>query len=162
MMVPTRLKLGRCGLVDGGGGGGFTATGCTLTTGGGGGRRDGEKIGLSRVAPNERNGTDHSGFPVKAGASGVALAGGVAAFAASTKAEPPVPRWNASLPPGGLAAPTAAANNGTIKTAVPMKSTQHGVDRAKRAHRCHIRVGTARRESAFAHPACDRLDRNLL
>jgi hypothetical protein len=39
-------------------------------TGGGGGRRDGEKMGRSRVAEKEVNGKDHSGLPPIAGPVG--------------------------------------------------------------------------------------------
>jgi hypothetical protein len=64
-MVPSSANDG----CSGGGGGGGAATGGTngrLATIGGGGRREGEKIGRSRVLANCFNGIAHNGFPLAA------------------------------------------------------------------------------------------------
>jgi hypothetical protein len=64
----SRGRSGSGGSAGGGGGGGGTYG--AATTAGGGGRRDGEKIGRSRVADSDVKGSDQSGFPELAGAVG--------------------------------------------------------------------------------------------
>src|SRR5579871_1354320 len=73
MIVPSSDTVGFSGSAD--------LTGCRTATGatracagGGGGRRDGEKIGRSRVIDNCLSGSAHSGFPDGASASWVRAA----------------------------------------------------------------------------------------
>src|SRR6516225_11473776 len=74
-MVPTSDSCGRSTRGGIGGGGSF-ATGIA-TTAGGGGRRDGEKIGRSRVPDRLVSGISHSGLAliVRSGAGGGASGG---------------------------------------------------------------------------------------
>jgi hypothetical protein len=66
MTVPTNDTEGRSN--SGGFTGGRTVTGATwVGVGGGGGRREGEKIGRSRVLDNSVSGSPHNGFPAVAG-----------------------------------------------------------------------------------------------
>src|SRR5215831_12969568 len=69
-IVPSNVIGGRSGSF---GGGARTATGATkVGVAGGGGRREGEKIGRSRVIDNCLSGSAQSGFPAGGGLSAAA------------------------------------------------------------------------------------------
>src|SRR5215471_17740643 len=70
-IVPSNVIVGRSGST--GFGGVRTATGATkVGVAGGGGRREGEKIGRSRVIDNCLSGSAQSGFPAGGGLSAAA------------------------------------------------------------------------------------------
>src|SRR6516225_3641240 len=62
-IVPTRVSNGWLGSVGVGSCGGSTGTEAATSVGAGG-RREGEKMGRSRVADNELSGIPQRGFPV--------------------------------------------------------------------------------------------------
>src|SRR5712671_1623807 len=80
-IVPTNASCGRSGSTGLGGAGGGTYG---ATTGGGGGRREGEKIGRSRVIDKSLIGIAQSGFPLVARSSTPRAADGPPPLPAST------------------------------------------------------------------------------
>jgi hypothetical protein len=129
--VPSSTSGGRS--ASGGGVGlGGEAVGAAIT-GGGGGRRDGEKIGRSRVADKALNGTAHKGLPTGAfeAASAVALGPGEALTAAGT------------LCNGSTANPTAACTaDAQMLPTPPSASISETLPRA-RMRRSQIFGGSA-------------------
>src|ERR1700722_3302155 len=102
-MVPTRTSCGASGSF-------LRATGALTIAGSaataeGGGRRDGEKIGRSRVADNWANGIAHSGLALCT-RSGAGPVGGATTRTAVTAGDPAA--WVSSERPASRASPETA------------------------------------------------------
>src|SRR5579872_121724 len=111
--TPIRLSEGFSGSGGGGGGAAFAGSaGRAATAGGAGGRRDGTKIGRSRVAWSELRGTPQSGLPI----SGF-----------SADCDPPAPSAGAPSPPGSSLRGSLSSGLLAANAAVPAASSSAAI-----------------------------------